>query len=109
MALGTAQFGLPYGIANRSGQVAAAEVIRILREGRACGVDTLDTAMAYGESESCLGSAGVAGWRVGATKPPALPEDCPDVRAWGNGSLKNRWRACACRASMAFCCTGRCS
>jgi aryl-alcohol dehydrogenase-like predicted oxidoreductase len=81
LALGTAQFGLPYGIANHSGQVAAGEVAAIVRRAWSAGVRTLDTAIAYGDSERRLGAAGVAGWDV-VTKLPAVDEDCRDVDGW---------------------------
>lgn len=55
IALGTAQWGLRYGIANRTGRPDEGEVARMLDLARAAGVDTLDTARAYGESESVLG------------------------------------------------------
>lgn len=81
LALGTVQFGLDYGIANQTGRVDLPEVQAILAEARARGLDTLDTAIAYGQSEQTLGSVGVRGWRV-ISKLPALPEDAPDVGAW---------------------------
>lgn len=56
LALGTAQFGLPYGISNRLGQVSEGEIESILLECRKRGIDTLDTASAYGQSETVLGS-----------------------------------------------------
>jgi hypothetical protein len=55
LCLGTAQFGLRYGIANTRGQVDASEVANILAVAHANGIDTLDTAIAYGESERTLG------------------------------------------------------
>ena len=55
LALGTVQFGLDYGINNTKGQVPTAEVEQILDLALANGIDTLDTAAAYGESESILG------------------------------------------------------
>ncbi|MCL6483634.1 MAG: aldo/keto reductase, partial [Janthinobacterium lividum] len=58
LALGTVQFGLPYGITNSTGQVAQDEVIRILQRARGLGVDVLDTAAAYGQSEAVLGCCG---------------------------------------------------
>jgi hypothetical protein len=61
LALGTVQFGRPYGIANQSGQVSRAEAKVILALARSAGIDTLDTAIAYGESETCLGAVGAAG------------------------------------------------
>ncbi len=73
LALGTVQFGLNYGVANESGQVAASEVARSIAQARKAGLDTLDTAIAYGDAERRLGEAGVAGWKV-VTKLPPMPE-----------------------------------
>ena len=55
LALGTVQFGMPYGVANHSGQPADAEVSEILRRASLAGVEVLDTANLYGDSESVLG------------------------------------------------------
>jgi aryl-alcohol dehydrogenase-like predicted oxidoreductase len=55
LALGTAQFGMPYGIANRSGQLGEAEVSAILHHAAAAGVTVVDTACLYGDSETVLG------------------------------------------------------
>lgn len=57
LVVGTAQFGLPYGIANRTGQPSFEEVCRILACAVENGATTLDTAAAYGESEVVLGRA----------------------------------------------------
>ena len=57
LALGTAQFGLVYGISNTRGQVPADEVKLLLQMAADAGIDTLDTANAYGESEAVLGKA----------------------------------------------------
>lgn len=81
LALGTAQFGLAYGIANTKGQVTAHAAGSILAHARAAGMDTIDTAIAYGASEQRLGDAGVSGWQV-VSKLPAIPDGCADVRAW---------------------------
>ena len=55
LALGTVQFGLPYGVANTTGRPSDDEVRGILLAGLAAGVQVLDTASLYGESESILG------------------------------------------------------
>jgi len=55
LCLGTAQFGLPYGITNTVGQVAEPEVRVLLDEAAAAGLSWLDTAQAYGEAEAVLG------------------------------------------------------
>lgn len=81
LALGTAQFGLPYGVANRNGQVTRLAAKKILKLAAANGIDTLDTAISYGDSETCLGEAGTEGFKL-VTKLPAVPNDCMDVNSW---------------------------
>lgn len=55
--LGTVQFGQPYGVANRSGVPEFSEVCAMLEEAASAGVNGLDTALAYGDSEKVLGRA----------------------------------------------------
>jgi len=55
ITLGTAQFGLDYGINNNKGQVSKDEVFKILSAAVDAGVDTLDTAASYGNSEKTIG------------------------------------------------------
>jgi aryl-alcohol dehydrogenase-like predicted oxidoreductase len=59
LALGTVQFGLNYGVTNQNGQVAIEEVKSILNFAKDNGIDTLDTASGYGNSEQVLGKVGV--------------------------------------------------
>ncbi len=72
IALGTAQFGLPYGISNTAGQTPLAEARAILTLAHAAGIRTLDTAIAYGNSEASLGELDVSAWQV-ITKLPEMP------------------------------------
>jgi len=81
LALGTAQFGLPYGIANQKGQVSLEDAKGIVALARLSGIDTIDTAIAYGDSETCLGDIGLDGFKV-ITKLPAMPDDVTDVVFW---------------------------
>ena len=81
LALGTVQFGLPYGVANTDGQVPQAGVDGILEYSRLVGINTLDTAIDYGESERNLGLSGVRGFNI-ITKLPAIPAYCKDVEGW---------------------------
>ncbi len=81
IGLGTVQFGLPYGVANRAGQVTQSDVRSILDLAQAHHIDTLDTAVAYGESEQRLGLAGVQGWKI-VSKLPSVPVSCTDVNDW---------------------------
>jgi len=55
IALGTAQFGMEYGIANTTGKVAEQDVAAILDFAADSGVECLDTAYAYQESEKVIG------------------------------------------------------
>lgn len=86
IALGTAQFGTDYGIANARGVVEDDGALAILDLARASGIDTLDTAVSYGAAEERLGRVGVHGFRI-VTKLPALPEDVRDVRGWVEGHV----------------------
>jgi aryl-alcohol dehydrogenase-like predicted oxidoreductase len=70
LGLGTAQFGLDYGVTNKSGRVSEEEVGRILNVARGCGVTLLDTAASYGSSEQVLGVAGIEGFKVITKLPP---------------------------------------
>lgn len=87
IALGTVQFGLPYGVANQSGQVQPNEVAKILDLARESGISILDTAIAYGESETVLGSQNLYGLSV-VTKLPEVPEDCGDIGQWVESQVK---------------------
>jgi aryl-alcohol dehydrogenase-like predicted oxidoreductase len=93
IALGTAQFGLSYGIANIHGKPDPATVKSLLRRGRAGGICSLDTAIAYGDSEQVLGAAGVQEFGV-ITKLPEIPDrisqaEVPEwVDAQVTGSLR---------------------
>lgn len=53
--LGTAQFGLDYGVSNINGQVEIEEVTKIVSRCGELGISHFDTAQAYGQSESVLG------------------------------------------------------
>jgi aryl-alcohol dehydrogenase-like predicted oxidoreductase len=64
IAIGTVQFGLNYGIANRSGQVTEADAIVIINYCKNIGINTIDTAYAYGNSETVLGKADVSDLNV---------------------------------------------
>jgi aryl-alcohol dehydrogenase-like predicted oxidoreductase len=55
LGIGTAQFGLDYGISNPNGKTPPKEVARILDVAVRSGVCLLDTAPAYGTSEEVLG------------------------------------------------------
>lgn len=55
LSIGTAQFGLDYGISNSGGQTSQSELNTILTIAKNQGIETLDTARAYGNSELAIG------------------------------------------------------
>jgi aryl-alcohol dehydrogenase-like predicted oxidoreductase len=55
LGLGTVQFGLDYGISNAGGRPSEEEVREILASAVNGGMDLIDTAAAYGDSEAVLG------------------------------------------------------
>lgn len=55
LVLGTAQFGMDYGVNNKRGKIPREEVFEILNEALNSGIDTFDTAYNYGESEIIIG------------------------------------------------------
>jgi aryl-alcohol dehydrogenase-like predicted oxidoreductase len=56
IALGTAQFGMHYGVSNQLGQTKEYEVEKILTYAYKQGINTLDTAPSYGNSEDVIGN-----------------------------------------------------
>lgn len=75
LALGSAQFGMTYGIANSAGRPPESEIVAILRAASAAGMECIDTAPAYGESEALLGRALPqvdAPWRIVSKIPAAV-------------------------------------
>ena len=78
LGLGTVQIGLPYGVSNSTGEVSIDEASSILQRARAAGIRTIDTAAAYGDSESRLGQLGLDGFqvvsKVAGVKPDMLTD-----------------------------------
>ena len=81
LSLGGAQWGMPYGIANRSGPPGDAELQAMLARAHAAGVRAIDTARAYGESETRIGRALEAphDWRIVTKLAPDVHEPGLDI------------------------------
>lgn len=75
LALGTVQFGLDYGISNQLGKTERIEVKKILQLALDSGIDLLDTASLYGNSEEVIGSSGRADKFFIVTKTPHFSGD----------------------------------
>jgi aryl-alcohol dehydrogenase-like predicted oxidoreductase len=64
IALGTVQFGLDYGVSNELGKPDKSAVQEILDFALENNITTLDTASAYGDSESVLGDYGIDNFQI---------------------------------------------
>jgi aryl-alcohol dehydrogenase-like predicted oxidoreductase len=87
IAIGTVQFGLNYGIANINGQTSQFEAKKIINTALKYGIDTLDTAAAYGESEKVLGKISIQGFDI-ITKIPPIPSIDINGTDWVINNIK---------------------
>ena len=83
MTLGTVQLGMNYGIANESGKPSLEKSFAILGEAVRGGVNSIDTARAYGNSEEVIG----AFLRESGAKDLCITTKIP--RFTGEGSLES--------------------
>lgn len=92
LMLGTVQFGMVYGVANTHGKPSCATVKTILKEAWDGGINALDTAPEYGDSEEIIGTAlaelGLSDKFQIITKIPKIPENT-DPGKFIENSLKN--------------------
>jgi len=88
IALGTAQFGLPYGITNTYGQVDHTEIDSIWQVARGAGITMLDTAIAYGNSEESIGATNSSSFAI-VTKLPPLSGAEKSVPQWVQIQIEN--------------------
>ena len=79
--LGGAQLGLPYGVLGTGGKLNTLEVKDLLDAAESIGIQTIDTAIAYGTSESVIGDYSNSRFKI-ITKLPPLPDDVNDVSGW---------------------------
>jgi hypothetical protein len=88
IALGTAQFGLPYGISNTHGQVDRNEIEAIFQVARSANITLLDTAIAYGNSEESIGATDSLSFEI-VTKLPPFPASETSVAEWVRNQIYN--------------------
>ena len=81
IVLGGAQLGLPYGIMNGGETLSREEVARILDTAAGHGIDAIDTAIAYGQSESVIGETAQNRFKI-ISKLPPIPLDVSNVSQW---------------------------
>lgn len=88
IVLGGAQLGLPYGILNGGETLSREEVARILNAAVDHGIDSIDTAIAYGQSESIIGETSQNRFKI-ISKLPPLPVDITDVSEWVHSQVQS--------------------
>ena len=81
LVLGTAQFGFKYGVANQGVIISIDEGRKIFSYANSANINTLDTAIAYGQSQYSLGQIGVVEWNV-ISKLSKLPIEVKDIDGW---------------------------
>ena len=88
LVLGTAQLGADYGIAYTSKKITSQEFQSIMGTARDAGVNSIDTAMAYGDSQKVLGEIGVDEWSI-TTKLPPVPDDITSIDKWYGDAIES--------------------
>ena len=81
IALGSAQFGMNYGIKNSSKVPTNEEIKKILDLSKLKKIDLIDTAMEYGSSEKKIGNNDNYNFKV-ITKLPSLDEKTKNLDKW---------------------------
>jgi aryl-alcohol dehydrogenase-like predicted oxidoreductase len=79
--IGTAQFGLNYGINNLNNKLQLPEMKLILNDAKKNDINFIDTAISYGNSEDNLGKIGVKDFKI-ISKLPKLPNKTTNVKSW---------------------------
>ena len=64
IGLGTVQFGVPYGISNKSGQTPASAVKEIFTSLPQYNIKVIDTASGYGKAEDIIGENDLSAFNV---------------------------------------------
>ena len=69
IVIGTANFGMDYGIGHNQNKLIDSDIVDILKTAKKLGIDTIDTAIAYGNSLNRLGKLGIHNFKI-ITKLP---------------------------------------
>lgn len=80
ICLGTANIGTPYGIKNRKSILSSSDLNEILLEAHTLGVDFIDTAISYENSEEMLGRCSSKDFKI-ISKLPTVPSHI-DIKTW---------------------------
>ena len=101
IVLGGAQLGLPYGILNGGETLSREEVACILDTAVDHGIDSIDTAIAYGQSESIIGETSQNRFNI-ISKLPPLPVDISNVSEWVHSQVQGSLSRLKCTSLEAL-------
>ena len=87
VGLGTAQLGSKYGVSNKIGVPSRTETEKILNICIDSKIDTIDTAMSYGNSEDNLGLHNLEHFKV-VTKLKSAPKNHKEIDSWVKSSVE---------------------
>ena len=88
IVIGTANFGMDYGIGNNQKKLSDSDILDIINTSKKIGVDTIDTAISYGNSLNRLGKFGIDNFKI-ITKFPKIPDDEKKQTNWFNKQIEN--------------------
>ena len=89
-SLGSAQFGMPYGINNKTKKkVPIKEIVKIISLADKSGFRNIDTAVLYGKAEKTLGKIGVKNFKITSKLPYISSLEIKNIEKIIQRSLKN--------------------
>ena len=88
IVLGTAQFGSKYGISNQGGFIDSNIAQEIINYAQSNGIDTIDTASNYKNSESILGNMDLRNFKIITKLSRPNNIDKSDLTEWINNQVK---------------------
>ncbi|PWW11552.1 aldo/keto reductase [Mangrovibacter plantisponsor] len=99
MVLGSVQFGMNYGITNAEGRASPNVIEKIIKQAITEGIEYIDTAAAYGESEATIGKTLTGGWLgrvkiITKTPPFTELENCDDPLVYSYATQASIFRSC---------------
>ena len=89
LSLGSAQFGMNYGINNKFGKSKFKEVKKIIKYSEKIGIRSIDTASAYGNAEKILGKIGVKNFKITSKLPFIIEQNIKDIEKIVKTSLSH--------------------
>lgn len=84
--IGSANFGIDYGIKNTVGKVNDDELYQIVKTMQVSGIDSFDSAIDYVDSHKVLGKLKVKDFKVDTKLPSLLPAE-KDIDKWVNDQI----------------------